>query len=48
MIEQNNKSFNEYKNYICENQIDNCTVSKASREIMLDRISVVDEKEFPF
>jgi len=28
--------------------IEECNVSKASSEIMLDRISVNDQKEFPF
>ena len=30
------------------NNIDESTVSKASSEIMLDRICVNDKKEFPF
>ena len=28
--------------------VEDCNVSKASSEIMLDRISVNDQKEFPF
>tara|TARA_B100000965_G_C19475826_1_gene706189 strand:+ start:729 stop:893 length:165 start_codon:yes stop_codon:yes gene_type:complete len=48
MTYKKNKSFNTYKNYIRENKIDECTVSKASSEIMLDRIGVIDEQEFPF
>jgi len=48
MIYDNKKSFNSYKNYINENNIEQCNVSKASSEIMLNRISVSDEKEFPF
>jgi len=30
------------------NWIDECIVSKASSEIMLDRICINDQKEFPF
>ena len=44
-----------YKNYIVlrkgfysENRIDECLVSKASKEIMLNRISEGYDLEFPF
>ena len=34
--------------YLKIRNIEQCNVSKASSEIMLNRISVNDQKEFPF
>ena len=45
---ENKTTLNNRKKYKSENKNDECNVSKASNELMLDRISVVNEKEFPF
>ena len=45
---ENKNTLNSKKKYKRDTNIDECNVSKASNEIMLDRISVVNEKEFPF
>ena len=42
----NTESYSPKNEFI--NNIDKCNVSKASGEIMLDRICVNDQKEFPF
>ena len=48
MIYDNKKIFYSHKDYINENNIEECNVSKASSEIMLNRICVAEENEFPF
>ena len=42
------KDSNYPNNKLEDNNIDECFVSKASNEIMLDRICVNDQNEFPF
>tara|TARA_Y100001968_G_scaffold333744_1_gene398961 strand:- start:10471 stop:10635 length:165 start_codon:yes stop_codon:yes gene_type:complete len=48
MSYENTKSLNSKKSHLTKNNINECNVSKASGEIMLDRLSVGNEKEFPF
>ena len=48
MIHDDTTSLNTKKNKIKNNKMEDCNVSKASNEIMLDRISVDDKQEFPF
>tara|TARA_Y100000589_G_C27109487_1_gene611584 strand:- start:6 stop:164 length:159 start_codon:yes stop_codon:yes gene_type:complete len=48
MTNNNKKEIASSSKFIKIKNTDECNVSKASSEIMLDRISVNDQKEFPF